>query len=130
MAVDMQEFLKQDNWAVVGVSADPSKYGNKVYLQLKKAGYNVYGVNPNLDSFDGDKIYPNLGALPIVPDAVSVVVPPKVTEQVVKNCIDLGIKRVWMQPGSENEEAVRNGEEHGIDVVYNQCVLIQTRDKI
>ncbi|WP_206810902.1 CoA-binding protein [Paradesulfitobacterium ferrireducens] len=130
MAADMQEFLEQESWAVVGVSADPSKYGNKVYIQLKKAGYNVYGVNPNLDSVDGDKIYPDLGALPIVPDAVSLVVPPKVTEQVVNKCIELGIKRVWMQPGSESEAAIRNGEEHGIDVVYNQCVLIQTRDKI
>ena len=98
-----------------------------MYFQLKKAGYTVYAINPGLKSIDGDTCYPSLGALPTKPDAVSVVVPPKVTEQVIKDCIDLGITRVWMQPGSESEEAIRNGEEHGITVIHDQCVLIQTR---
>ncbi len=130
MVGDIQEFLEHPVWAVIGVSLDPEKYGNKVYFQLKKAGYTVYGVNPKLNEIEGEKIYPNLANLPVKPDAVSVVVPPKATEQVVKDCIDLGITRVWMQPGSENAEAIQNGEAHSIHVIHDQCVLIQTRDRI
>jgi predicted CoA-binding protein len=129
MQGDINTFLTQKHWAVVGVSKNPAKYGNKVYNQLKKAGYSVYAINPGLESIDGDPCYPSLAALPIVPDAVSVVVAPKITEQVITDCINLGINRVWMQPGSESEEAIRNGEEHGISVIHDQCVLIKTQDK-
>ena len=82
-----------------------------------------------LESIDGDPCYPCLAALPTVPDAVSVVVPPKITEQVISDCIDLGINKVWMQPGSESVEAIRHGEEHGIAVIHNRCVLIHTQAK-
>ena len=129
MPGDITELLSHKVWAVIGVSNNTAKYGYKVYMQLKKAGYTVYAINPGLDIIDGDPCYPSLTALPTRPDAVSVVVPPKVTEQIIKDCIELGIKRVWLQPGSESKEAIRNGEEHGITVIHDQCVLIQTRDK-
>ena len=129
MPDEIDSFLNQKLWAVIGVSNNPTKYGNKVYHQLKKAGYSVYAINPGLESFDGDPCYSSLAALPTVPDVVSVVVPPKITEQVITDCINLGINRVWLQPGSENEEAILNGEQHGIAVIHDQCVLIQTRDK-
>ena len=129
MPGDITEFLSHKVWAVIGVSNNTAKYGYKVYIQLKKAGYSVYAINPGLEIIDGDPCFPSLTALPTRPDAVSVVVPPKVTEQVIKDCIELGIKRVWLQPGSESKAAIRNGEEHGITVIHDQCVLIQTRDK-
>ncbi|MHB1654617.1 MAG: CoA-binding protein [Desulfitobacteriaceae bacterium] len=130
MAGQIEEFLSFSNWAVIGVSSDQTKYGNKVYFQLKKAGYTVYGVNPKLDEIEGDPIYPSLTAIPVKPDAVSIVVPPKVTEQVVQDCINLGITRVWMQPGSENDAAIALGEKNGIQVIHDQCVLIHTRDRV
>lgn len=130
MPSEIEQILGQKLWAVIGVSKNPSKYGHKVYSQLKKAGYTVYAINPGLDSIDGDPCYPSLAALPSVPDAVSVVVPPKITEQVITDCIQLGINSAWMQPGSENEEAIRNGKEHGMAVIHNRCVLIHTRDKL
>ena len=130
MSGNITEFLSHKIWAVVGVSNNPAKYGHKVYFQLKKAGHTVYAINPGLSSIDGDSCYPSLGALPTRPDAVSIVVPPKVTEQVIKECIELGITRVWMQPGSESEEAIRNGEEHGIAVIHDQCVLIQAHNNL
>ena len=126
----IDNILSQKLWAVVGVSKSPAKYGNKVYNQLKKSGYSVYAINPGLENINGDPCYPSLAALPNIPDAVSVVVAPKITEQVIQDCIDLGIKRVWMQPGSECEEAIRNGEEHGISVIHDQCILVHTQDKL
>ncbi|SPF31874.1 CoA binding domain protein [Candidatus Desulfosporosinus infrequens] len=130
MLGDISEFLSHTIWAVVGVSNNTAKYGYKVYIQLKKAGYTVYAINPGLKSIEEDPCYPSLAALPTRPDAVSVVVPPKITEQVIKDCIELGINRVWMQPGSESEEAIRNCEKHGIAVIHDQCVIIQSRDKV
>ena len=122
----IKAFLNKRNiFAVVGASRDPKKYGYQVYKDLKNAGYEVYAVNPNAEEILGDKCYPNLENLPIKPEVVDVVVPPKVTEDVVKACKGLGITRVWMQPGSESEKAIKFCEESGIDVVHGVCVMIE-----
>jgi hypothetical protein len=122
----IKAFLNKRNiFAVVGASRDPKKYGYQVYKDLKNAGYEVYAVNPNAEEILGDKCYPNLENLPIKPEVVDVVVPPKVTEDVVKACKGLGITRVWMQPCSESEKAIKFCEENGIDVVYGVCVMIE-----
>jgi predicted CoA-binding protein len=111
-------FLDRKNvFAVVGVSRDPTKYGHRVYRDLRSAGYKVYAINPNASEILGDRCYPSLEALPVKPDVVDVVVPPRVTEAVVKTCKKLGIKKVWMQPGSESEKAIEFCEKNDIEVV-------------
>ena len=119
-------FLDKKNiFAVVGASRDPEKYGYQVYKDLKEAGYKIYPVNPNADEILGNKCYPSLEKLPVIPDVVDVVVPPKITEQIVKKCKDLRIKKVWMQPGSESKEAIRFCEDNGIDIIYGVCVMVK-----
>ena len=126
----IKKFLnKKNTFAVVGASRDPKKYGYQVYRDLKEAGYQVYPVNPNSDRILGDKCYPDLVDLPTRPDVVDVVVPPKVTEEIVKVCKKLGITKVWMQPGSESETAIKFCNENGIDVVHGVCVMIERRRK-
>lgn len=122
----IKEFLNKKNiFAVVGASRDPQKYGYQVYKDLKSAGYEVYPINPNADEILGDKCYPNLENLPIKPDVVDVVVHPKVTEKTVETCKKRGITKVWMQPGSESENAIKFCEENGIQVVHGVCVMIE-----
>jgi len=122
------EFIDKKNViAVVGASRNPEKYGHKVYRDLKEAGYRVYPVNPNASEILGDKCYPNLESLPERPDVVTVVVPPRVTEKIVKACKDLGIWRVWMQPGSESEKAITFCRENGIKVIHGVCIMIQRK---
>jgi predicted CoA-binding protein len=123
-------FLDKKNiFAVVGASRDPEKYGYQVYKDLQEVGYKIYPVNPNADEILGNKCYPSLEKLPVVPDVVDVVVPPKITEQIVKKCKDIGVKKVWMQPGSESEEAIRFCEDNGIDIVYGVCVMVRRRNQ-
>ncbi|MBU4180045.1 MAG: CoA-binding protein, partial [Actinobacteria bacterium] len=74
-------FLESNVYAVIGVSPDMSKYGYKVYEDLKNGGYTVYAVNPGYDSIYGEKCYPDLKSLPEKPDVVEFVCPPKVTEK-------------------------------------------------
>jgi predicted CoA-binding protein len=124
----INKFLEKTNiFAVVGASRDPEKYGHQVYKDLKGAGYKVYPVNPNAKEILGDKCYPDLKDLPTKPDVVNIVVPPKVTEKTVKTCKMLGITKVWMQPGSESENAIKFCHENGIDVVYGSCVMVERR---
>ena len=125
----IKDFLRKQNvFAVVGVSQNPAKYGHQVYKDLKEAGYVVYAVNPNIDEVLGDRCYHSLIELPGKPDVVDAVVPPTVTEKIVKECKELGIERVWMQPGSESEHAIRFCEENGIKVVHDVCVMVKRRE--
>jgi predicted CoA-binding protein len=122
----IKAFLKKKNvFAVVGASRNPRKYGYQVYKDLKSAGYEVYPVNPNTQEILGDKCYQSLEDLPLKPNVVDVVVPPKVTQHTVEICKRLGITKVWMQPGSESRKAIKFCEENHIDVVYGVCVMIE-----
>jgi len=126
----IEKFLDSKNvFAVIGVSRDPEKYGHKVYKDLKKAGYTVYPINPKAESIDGDKCYNSLRELPERPDVVDIVVPPKITERIIKECKELGIKRVWMQPGSESEEAISFCKENDIEVIHSVCVMVERKKR-
>ena len=126
----IREFLDKKNvFAVVGASRNPEKYGHQVYRDLRSAGYRVYPVNPNTDEILGDKCYSSLEALPVKPDVADLVVPPKVTEKTIKNCEKLGIKKVWMQPGSESETAINFCRESGMDVIHGVCVMVERRSR-
>jgi len=122
--MDIKDFLKKENiLAVVGASPNTEKWGFKVYNTLKRLGFDVYPVNPKHEKIRGNVCYPDLKSLPKKPDVVITVVPPKITEDVVKECRKIGIKKVWMQPGSESQNAVDFCKENGIDVIYNVCFV-------
>ena len=123
----IEEFINQRVWAVVGASKDPAKYGNQIFRDLREAGYTVYGVNPRGGKIESQKLYPTLSDLPEKPAVVDIVVPPEVTEEIVRQCAQLSLKRVWMQPGSESEVAIQFCQEHDIKVVYLTCAMIQKR---
>ena len=126
----VDDFLDKKNvFAVVGVSQNPAKYGYQVYKDLKEAGYRVYPINPNTDRILGDRCYHSLSELPEKPDVVDTVVQPKVTDKIVIECKKLGIKKVWMQPGSESEKAIRFCNENGIETMHGVCVMIKRREK-
>jgi len=129
----VQGFLVQKKIAVVGVSDQRETGCNLNYKKFKQAGYQVYAVNPRLSTFEGDPCYPDLQSLPEKPDAVFILANPKVTEQIVRQCVELGVKHVWMhcmmgtRPGlaagmsSVSLEAVRLCRENGIAVIPGSC---------
>ena len=121
---NVENFLAQEKIAVVGVSRKKTKFGNAIYKELKQKGYKVFPVNPNMQSFEGDICYPDLLSLPEKVNAVVINVPPVQTEKVVKEAKEAGINKVWLQQGSQSEDAVKFCEENGIDCVSNECILM------
>lgn len=121
-------FLDKKNViAVVGASDNREKYGNIIYRDLRSSNYKVFPVNPKVEIVEGDKCYYTLSEIPIKVSVVNTVVPPFVTEQIVKECKELGIDKVWMQPGSESENAITFCKENGIDVIYENCIMTKRR---
>jgi hypothetical protein len=123
----IDEFVNLRTWAVVGVSANPAKFGHKVYRDLRRAGYHVVAVNPHLDTVLGDQVFPNLAALPEQPDVVNLVVPPGVTEQIVQEAYQAGIQRIWMQPGAASPAAIAYCHTHGMAVIDDACAMVEKR---
>jgi len=120
----VEEFLAQEKIAVVGVSRKKTKFGNAIYKELKQKGYNVFPVNLNMQTFEGDTCYPDLLSLPEIVDAVVINIPPAQAENVLREMKQAGINKVWLQQGSQSESAVKYCEENGIDCVSNECILM------
>ena len=121
----IQAFMASGPYAVVGASSDQDKYGNKVLRAYQQHGHEVYPINPRADEIEGLKAYPSLASVPVRLRAVSIITPPKITEQVVKDAAAAGIKYVWMQPGAENAEAIQAAEDLGMEVIAGgPCYLV------
>jgi predicted CoA-binding protein len=120
----IREFMKQKRFAVVGATDNPEKYGNQIVKSLKKRGYEVYPVNPRLKKVEGLDCYPTLADLPIRPDVVDFVVPSPATEEILKRCYELGLDRIWLQPGSESEAAIAYCHDNNLKVVHSVCVMM------
>lgn len=118
--------LEKKVWAVVGANQNPEKYGNMIYRKLKGRGYEVFAVNPVYDSVEGDICYENLSSLPKVPDVINMVVSPKRAMAVVEEGAKLGVKYVWFQPGTYNEEVLKRAKDLGLEIAL-ACVLVALR---
>jgi predicted CoA-binding protein len=120
----IKEFLAKKKFAIVGATDNETKYGNRIFKNLTKRGYEVYPVNPSLKEIEGTKCYPTLTDIPVKVDVVDVVVPPKVTESILKDCKKLGLTNIWLQPGSESEAAIAFCKDNSFKVVYDTCVML------
>ena len=118
------EFMAQKTFAVVGATDNPGKYGNHIFKNLKNRGYEVYPVNPKIKELDGVKCYPSLADIPVKVDVVDFVVPPEVTEAIIKDCKQLELNRIWLQPGSESEVTIDYCRENNMKVVHDVCVML------
>ena len=123
------EFLGSRRIAVTGVSRDPAGHGsNIVYQRLRERGYDVFAVNPNAAEVEGDVSFPDLGSIPGGVDAVVIGTRPETAMETVRECADLGIKRVWMHKGfgggSVSESATAYGRDNGLVVIDGGCPLM------
>ena len=124
--MSQEKMLEKKVWAVIGANQDDDKFGCKIYKRLKSRGYDVYAVNPAYEEVDGDKCYKDLSSLPKVPDVVEMVVSPKRGKEYLEEAARLGVRNVWFQPGTCDEELLQLAKSLGFEVVQS-CVLVATK---
>jgi predicted CoA-binding protein len=121
----IEQFLAAKTFAVAGASRDRSKYGNLVFRRLLQYGRTVYPINPTAEELEGHPAFPQLSALPMVPESLSIVTPPKITRQIVVQAIAAGVKNLWMQPGAEDAVASELARKAGLNVIDDgSCILV------
>ena len=112
--------------AVVGATENPAKYGNIIYRDLKHKGFRVIPVNSNRKTVDGDKAYATLENIPEKPDLVDLVVPPDAALTVLKQCLDLNLMNVWLQPGAEDSKVMRYLQTHPFNYLTHTCIMVNS----
>lgn len=121
-------FLQGRRFAVAGVSRDPSQAANAVFRKLKASGYEVCPVNPNASEVEGVRCYRDVGSVPGQLDGVVIATAPDVSADVVRQCGERGVRRVWLHrsfgQGSVSDEAVRACDALGIDCIAGGCPLM------
>ena len=123
------EFLTARRIAVTGVSRTPAGHGaNVVYKRLRDRGYEVFAVNPNAETVEGDRAYATLGSIPSGVDAVVIGTRPEAAPATMHECVELGIRQVWMHrgsgAGSVEPAATEYGRAHGVVVIDGGCPLM------
>ena len=127
----IDDFLAQRRIAVAGVSHDNSHHpvGNLIYHRLRKTGHEVFPVNPHMQTFEGDRCYPDARSIPGGVDGVVIITRPEITEQIVVDCGDAGVRRVWMHQSlakgsSVSPKAVEYCRQHDISVIAGACPMM------
>jgi len=116
------DFLRGKRIAVAGVFRSGREAANAVFCKLRDSGYEAFPVNPAASEVEGARCFSNLASIPGAIDGVVIATHPKVSIEVVRQCADGGISRVWFHrsfgQGSVSEEAVRECQARGV-----QCIV-------
>jgi predicted CoA-binding protein len=126
----IEDFLAQRRIAVAGVSAARETPGNMIYRKLKSADRQVFAVSSTAEMFEGDRCYPDLLSIPGGVDGVVIVTRPAATEELVRQCVDAHVPRVWMHESlihggtSISADAVAFCREHDIALIAGACPMM------
>lgn len=121
---DIDAFVAEKTLAVVGVSRDPQSFSGRAFQELKGKGYTLYPVNPNAETIAGERCYPSVKALPGKVGGALLFTKPGVTETVVREAAEAGIRRIWIQQGAQDEGSIRYCMEQKLEAVSGHCILM------
>ena len=127
----IDDFLAQKRIAVAGVSRNTSHHpaGNLIYRRLKESGHEVFAVNPHMPLFEGGQCFPDLKSIPGGVDGVVIITRPETSARIVRECAEVGVRRVWMhssvaQGTSVSADAVEFCLRHDITVIAGACPMM------
>ena len=123
----IRKLLQARSIAVIGISADPTKPSHYVSAAMQRLARHILPVNPALESVLGEQAYASLADLPFMPDLVNVFRLPKFLPAIVDEMITLGLPGLWVQEGIVHLEAAAKAEAHGILVVMDRCLMVESR---
>ncbi len=110
--------------AILGASADRSKYGNKSVRAHLRAGYDVYPVNPKADQIEGLRAFASLDDVPVDRlDRISVYLPPAVTLNSLETIAARGAGETFFNPGTATAEILEKARQLGIQV-HAACSIV------
>ena len=120
----IENFVQGKRIAILGASRSGKKFGNSVIDELKSRGYQVFIVHPEAKEIGGDPCYPNLDSLKGRVDGVWICVQPKQAEQALREAVQAGFKKIWLQQGAESPQVHATARELGVEPITGKCILM------
>jgi len=111
--------------AVIGMSRHPIKAAHFVPKYLSEQGFDITPINPTTNEILGKKCYPDISSIQHAIDVIDIFRPSEQVLSVIQDAIKKKPKVIWLQEGIHNEEAENLAREHGIDIVFNRCMLAE-----
>ncbi|MEC4812659.1 MAG: CoA-binding protein [Scytonema sp. PMC 1069.18] len=111
--------------AVVGHSDKPNRTSYQIAQFLRKVGYTVYPVNPQVQEIDGQPSYPSLKEVPSHIDIVNVFRRSDYLSEIVAEAIAINAKTIWAQLGVSDEAAAQKALDAGMNVVMDACIKVE-----
>ena len=124
MNKEIQDFISSKRIAILGASRTGKKFGNMIADELKPKGYEIFLVHPEAQEISGQKCYPSVAALNGKIDAVLICVPPTAAKQALKETVEAGITKIWLQQGSQSPEVLAVAKELGVTPVVGKCIMM------
>jgi len=119
------DFLAQKRLALVGLSRNPKDFSRYMYDELRRRGYDVVPVNPNLAELGGTRCFARLQDVAPPVEGALVMTPADQSERVVHDCAEAGINRVWLHrgagQGAVSTAAVDFCRQRGMRLVAGYC---------
>jgi len=109
--------------AVIGASADRSKFGNKAVRAYATQGFTVFPVNPKEAEIEGLPAFQSIADVPERPNLISVYLPPPVLLKVLPAIAAKGCDEFWLNPGTESDEVLIEAERLGLNVIQ-ACSIV------
>ena len=109
--------------AIIGASADRSKFGNKAVRAFVRQGYEVFPVNPKEAEIEGLPAFKSIAEVPVRPDLISVYLSPPVLLKVLPAIAAKGCDEFWLNPGTESDEVLIVAERLGLNVIQ-ACSIV------
>lgn len=109
--------------AVIGASADPSKFGNKSVRAHLRAGYTVFPVHPREKIIEGLKVYPSLREVPEPLDRVTVYIPPGALLLILEDIARKNPRELFLNPGTDSPEVVAKARSLGLNPIQ-ACSIV------
>ncbi len=109
--------------AILGASNDRSKFGNIAVRAFAQRGWRVFPINPRETTIEGLTCFRSVSDLPERPNLISVYLPPPVTIQVLPDIAARGCDKLWLNPGAESDDVLRETDRLGLNVIQ-ACSLV------
>ena len=129
---NIEDFLARKRLAIVGISRDPRDFSRTVFREFQSRQFEVFPVNPLVSLIDDHHCFSELKEIPPPVESVLIMTPPNVTEDIVLQCRDVGVKSVWLYraagAGASSPNAISFCKEHHIDVIEGRCPMMFLSD--
>lgn len=91
--LDLDPLLRPRSIAIIGATPDQRRVGGRPLVFLRRYGFpgQIYPVNPRYEAIDDLACYPNVDALPEVPDMAIIALPAARVVPVIRDCVAAGI---------------------------------------